>query len=202
FRMFTEGYPSLDVSTGTRNVVELFDGIEPGAGARVRSYLAGMETDYRLAIEQFLYTNFTQLRGLTTAQIMRRLGRLAAKLTRSLESDVAAQFDHVQLRQLLTYAAVFLSSAPKMTPAFYGIMNYTTLVAWVTHQKGGFWTFLLSLHRLAVDAGAHIMTGKTGERIHAHSNRPRRKVSAVPYRNGAGAHEQLADVVVSCADRH
>ena len=202
FRMFTEGHPPLDVSTGTRNVVELFDSIEPGAGKKLQRYLAGMETDYRLAIEQFLYTNFTQLRGLTTAQIMRRLGRLARKLTRSLESDVAAQFDHVQLRQLLTYAAVFLSSAPKMTPAFYGIMNYTTLVEGVAYPMGGFGTFVDSLHRLAVDAGAHIMTGTTVERIHAQSNKTRRKVSAVTYRNAAGAHEQLADVVVSCADRH
>src|SRR5699024_9192135 len=50
FRMFTEGHPPLDVSTGTRNVVELFDGIEPGAGKKLQRYLAGMETDYRLAI--------------------------------------------------------------------------------------------------------------------------------------------------------
>ena len=203
FRMFTQDDEPLDVSTGTANVVELFERIEPGAGATVQRYLEGMETDYRLAIEQFLYTNFTQLRGLTSAQIMRRLGRLARKLTRSIESDVAAQFDNVQLRQLLTYAAVFLSSAPKITPAFYGIMNYTTLVEGVAYPMGGFGTFVESLHRLAVEAGAKIETGTTVERIHAQSNKASRTVTAVTYRDAdGGTHDQLADIVVSCADRH
>lgn len=202
FRMFTQGHPPMDVATGSQNIMELFERLEPGAGQQVQQYLAGMETDYRLAVEQFLYTNFTELRGLTTAQILRRLGRLARKLTQTLEADVAAQFDHVQLRQLLTYAAVFLSSAPKITPAFYGIMNYTTLVEGVAYPMGGFGTFVDSLHRLAVDAGAQIVTGATVERIHAQANgHPRRHVSSVTYRDATGRHEQAADIVVSCADR-
>lgn len=133
---------------------------------------------------------------------MRRLGRLARKLTRSIESDVAAQFDDVQLRQLLTYAAVFLSSAPKITPAFYGIMNYTTLVEGVAYPMGGFGTFVDSLHRLAVDAGARIVTGATVERIHTRADRGKsRRVSSVTYRDASGQHQQEADIVVSGADR-
>lgn len=201
FRVFTEGYDPLDVSTGASNVIELFEQIEPGAGTVVERYLASMETDYRLSIEQFLYTNFTQLRGLTTAKIMRRLGRLARKLTRSLDADVAAQFDHTQLRQLLTYAAVFLSSAPKITPAFYGIMNYTTLIEGVTYPMGGFSTFVDSLHRLAVDAGARIHTETTVQQIHHDAGSPQR-VNGVTYRDATGEHYLPAEVVVSGADRH
>jgi len=202
FRMFTENHDPVDVHTGTQHVAELFERIEPGAGAVVQRYLTEMGADYRLAIEQFLYTNFTQLRGLTTAKIIRRLGRLARKLTRSIDSDVAAEFDHVQLRQLLTYAAVFLSSAPKITPAFYGIMNYTTLVEGVAYPMGGFGTFVNSLHRLAVDAGARIITGAPVERIHVAPGGGRQQVAAVRYRNAAGQSQHMtADVVISCADR-
>lgn len=201
FRVFTEGYEPLDVATGASNVIELFEQLEPGAGAVVERYLTNMGTDYRLSIEQFLYTNFTQLRGLTTGKILRRLGRLAHKLTRSLDADVAAQFDHTQLRQLLTYAAVFLSSAPKITPAFYGIMNYTTLVEGVTYPMGGFSTFVDSLHRLAVDAGARIYTEATVEQIHHGAGAPQR-VNGVTYRDATGEHYLPAEVVVSGADRH
>lgn len=203
FRVFTENHQSLDVSTGTARVAELFERLEPGAGAVIQQYLAGMATDYRLAIEQFLYTNFTQLRGLATAQILRRLTRLARKLTRSIEADVATQFDHVQLRQLLTYAAVFLSSAPKITPAFYGIMNYTTLVEGVFYPMGGFGTFVDSLHRLVINARARILTGSTVKRIHTvPSGSTSRRATAVTYRDTAGQdQQQSADIVVSCADR-
>lgn len=201
FRIFTEGHPPLDVSTGVRNVIELFEQLESGAGAVVERYLAGMETDYRLSVERFLYTNFTELRGLAAPQIMRRLGRLARKLARSLDADVAGQFENIQLRQLLTYAAVFLSSAPKMTPAFYGIMNYTTLVEGVAYPMGGFATFVHSLHRLAVKAGVQIQNGATVQKIH-HDAGKRQRVNGVTYRDDTGEHYLAADIVVSAADRH
>ena len=202
FRMFTEGFPPLDVSTGPANMMALFEHLEPGAGAAVEHYLSEMGTDYGLAIQQFLYTNFTELRGLTSPEIMRRLRRLAQKLTRTLESDVAAQFQDVRLRQLLTYVAVFLSSAPNITPAFYGIMNYTTLVEGVAYPMGGFSTFVDSLYRLAVDAGVRIHTDTAVEHIHHTGTHRRRRVAGVTYRNATGQHRMMADVIVSCADRH
>lgn len=205
FRMFTQGYPALDVSTGTQNICALFEQLEPGAGAVLERYLSGMATDYRLSIEQFLYSNFTTLRGLASPQILRRLLRLAQKLTRSIDADVTAKFHHNQLRQLLTYAAVFLSSAPKITPAFYGIMNYTTLVEGVAYPMGGFGSFIESLHNLAVTAGARIVTGATVEQIH-HSTpgddaKDTPMVSAVTYRDATGQHRQATNIVASCADR-
>lgn len=202
FRVFTEDHPVLDVATGLANIRDLFECLEPGAGAVIERYLSGMETDYRLAIERFLYTNFTHLRGLATVPILRRLGRLGVKLTRSIETDVAAQFEHVQLRQLLTYAAVFLSSAPKITPAFYGIMNYTTLVEGVSYPMGGFGTFVDSLHRLAVAAGARIHTGATVHHIHTETTGGKTsRATGVTYRDATGEHYLAADVVISCADR-
>ncbi len=202
FRMFTEGHPPVDVSTGAANIMELFEQLEPGAGAAVEHYLTEMGTDYQLALKQFLYTNFTELRGLASPEILRRFKRLAQKLTQTLDADVAAQFRDVRLRQLLTYAAVFLSSAPKITPAFYGIMNYTTLVEGVAYPMGGFGTFVDSLHRLAVDAGALIYTGTTVERIHHTTKGRRHRAAGVTYRNAAGEHRMMADVIISCADRH
>ena len=202
FRMFPEGHPPVDVVTGIENLSQLFERLEPGSGAVLQEYLDGMEIDYKIAIEQFLYTNFTELRGLASPQIMQRLGRLARKLTQTLHDDVAGLFDDVRLRQLLTYAAVFLSSAPNITPALYGILNYTTLIEGVAYPMGGFVTFIDSLHRLAVEAGVHIHTGAEVQRIH-HTRRGRgKRVSGVSYRDATGEHRLMADVVVSCADRH
>lgn len=203
FRIFTEGYPVLDISTGRQNVYELFEQLEPGSGPAIEHYLHGMEADYRLAMERFLYTNFTQLRGLATPDILRNLGRLLRSLTRSLEGDVTTRFRDIRLRQLLSYAAVFLSSVPKSTPALYGILNYTTLVEGVAYPLGGFSTFVGSLHRLATRAGATILTGAEVQRIEQGDSavRKRAHVSGVLYRDESGQHRIEADVVVSCADR-
>lgn len=203
FRLFTEGYPAIDVSTGSQNIYELFESLEPGSGETIQRYLEAFEVDYRLSVDQFLYTNFGELKGLMTPEILGRMGRLLRKLTRSLDADVASQFQHPQLRQLLTYAAVFLSSAPKATPAFYGIMNYTTMVEGVRYPMGGFSRFVASLHRLALQSGARVLTGADVQRIEyqpqttGQSNR----VGSVIYRDETGEHRVSADVVVSSADR-
>lgn len=36
FRMFTQNHPPLDVSTGSQNIMELFERLEPGAGQQVQ----------------------------------------------------------------------------------------------------------------------------------------------------------------------
>ena len=203
FRIFTHRYPALDISTGRQNIYELFEQLEPGSGPAIERYLHDMEHDYRLAIERFLYTNFTTLRGLATPDIVRNLGRLLRSLIRSLDADVTKRFRDTRLRQLLSYAAVFLSSAPKSTPALYGILNYTTLVEGVAYPMGGLHTFVDSLHRLATQAGATILTGAQVhdiEQDHSTAGK-RRRVSGVLYRDESGQHRIEADVVVSCADR-
>ena len=202
FRLLTEGHPPVDVTTGADNIIALFDHLEPGAGAAVDEYLTEMGTDYDLALKQFLYTNFTELRGLASPELLRRLKRLAQKLTQTIEADVATHFTDVRLRQLLTYAAVFLSSAPNITPAFYGIMNYTTLIEGVAYPMGGFGTFVDSLHRLALDAGARIHTDTEVQRILHTGTGRRRRVTGVTYQSPTGEHRMMADVIISCADRH
>lgn len=203
FRVFTEGSPPLDVHTGRQNIYELFELIEPGSGPAIERYLRAMETSYRLAIEHFLYTNFTQLRALATPDILSNLGRLLRSLVRSIDTDVTKRFRDTRLRQLLSYAAVFLSSAPTSTPALYGILNYTTMIEGVAYPMGGFATFVESLHRLAIKAGATIQTGAEVRCIEQDDSpqHSRRRVSGVLYRDATGEHRIEADVVVSCADR-
>ena len=157
YRLFPEGEMPIGVTSGRDNAIELFESIEPGAGATLREYLDSAEETYDLALEYFLYTTFRSLAPFT--QITGQYGKLARYLTEPLDRFVASRFTDTRLRQMLTYPAVFLSSHPSRTPSMYHLMSHTDLVQGVQYPQGGFTAVMEALHGLATEQGAEIRLG-------------------------------------------
>ena len=49
----------MDIPTGATELEELFESVEPGAGTQIQDYLRSSAEMYQLALQQYLYTNFT-----------------------------------------------------------------------------------------------------------------------------------------------
>nr|WP_255806765.1 phytoene desaturase family protein [Corynebacterium kalidii] len=220
YRLLPEGLDPVDVPVGEDAVVELFESLEPGAGEELRRYLAEAADTYRIAVDRFLYTDFSSPAPFLGAAVLRRAVRLVRLLTGSLENLVDRRFRDRRLRQILSYPAVFLSSRPSATPALYQLMSYTDLVQGVRYPAGGFAAVVEALRRLAVDHGVSVRTGTevTGIVTDRRRANPLRHVPAVgrltarwssaraqgvTVRTADGAGEFLpADIVVSAADLH
>lgn len=196
YRVFPEGQESFDVETG--KVPELFESFEPGAGAATRRYLDTASFTYRVAVDSFLYTTFSSLGPFLRKQVLSNLGLLASLLALNLHQWVARQFQDTRIRQVLEYPAVFLSSAPRRTPAMYHLLSHTDLVEGVQYPMGGFSQFVAVLEKLARERGVHILTGTAAEAVTTSSG----AVTGVRVvRDGARTHLPAA-VVVSGADLH
>lgn len=152
YRVYNEDGAFLDVESGVEEVAHLFESIEPGAGERVRAYLARSSDVYAVALSSFLYTTFSRPTELLTREVLTRLGTLAMLLTRSLDRLVAAQFQDYRLHQVLTYPAVFLSTEPQAAPALYSLMSHTDLVEGVRYPQGGFAAVVAAIARQAEGA--------------------------------------------------
>jgi phytoene desaturase len=214
YRVLPEGLDPVDVPVGEDAVASLFEEIEPGAGEKVRRYLAEAGDTYRIAVDRFLYTHFSSPRPFLGLPVLRRAGRLVRLLTGSLENLVNARFSDRRLRQILSYPAVFLSSRPSATPALYQLMSYTDLVQGVKYPLGGFTAVVDALRCLAEDNGAVIRTNAEVTRIRTDrvSANPLRRVPGLgriwPQRARATGVELAdgtvldADLVVSAADLH
>lgn len=202
YRIFPENHAPVDVTTGA--AAELFESLEPGAGAKLTDYLQVAELTYRTAIDQFLYTTFAAVHPYLRLQLLRRVGLLTRLLTTSLKDWVERQFTHPVLRQILQYPAVFLSSDPARTPAMYHLLSHTDLTEGVYYPQGGFHAVIDTLVRLAQQAGAELRTGCTAEEIlcdPGFATGRRHAVRGVRIRRADGVVETLhADTVVSCAD--
>lgn len=183
---------SIDDHLDLDAMAELFESREPGAGAKLRTYIDSATQVYNLAIDGFLYTNFTNFIPYLSPGMLRLLPKLLASLSTSLKVKVNTQFRDTKLRQILSYPAVFLSSDPSHTPALYHLMSHTDLVQGVSYPRGGFTAFIKALISLIDDAVLHL-----GTPVSAITTQGRNATGVQ-----VGSEFIEADIVISCADQH
>jgi len=191
---------SLAVTGDRAATLAALDALEPGAGERVGAYAEDATEAYRLALEHFLYTTFERPDRALGADVLRRLPRLARLLGRSLADHVAATVDDERVRQVLGYHAVFLGSSPYRAPALYSLMSHLDLVDGVSYPRGGMYTVIEAVERLARAEGVDVRTGCEVAAIEVEPG-ARRRGRATGVRLASGE-VVAADVVVSAADLH
>ncbi|WP_345376584.1 phytoene desaturase family protein [Frondihabitans cladoniiphilus] len=204
YRVLFEGVDApIDVPNGLEANVALFDEIEPGAGRRMRDYLASSRETYDIAKERFLYTSFRSWLPLLRSDVVTRLPTLAKLLLTTLEKRVAATVTDPRLRQILGYPAVFLGSAPAQTPSMYHLMSTLDLDDGVLYPQGGLTTVIQRIAALAEEAGVRIVTDATVERVRTTGTGRRARATGIDWTDAEGAtRASFADVVVSAADLH
>ncbi|WP_374694093.1 phytoene desaturase family protein [Cellulomonas fimi] len=212
YRLFTEpevpGGPAggFDLSGDPATNWATFEALEPGAGEAVRRYAEEASTAYRTALDHFLWTTFQRPDRLLSAPVVRRAGTLVDLLTHTLAEKIEKTVEHPVLRQALGYHAVFLGSSPYRVPALYSLMSHLDLVDGVQYPRGGMYTVIEALERLAVREGVEIRTGADVVAIEVDdvpwSARAPRRTGVARGVRLAGGELVEADVVVSGADRH
>lgn len=202
YRVFSGDQDAVDVPTGHEKAIALFESIEPGAGAKLADYLDGAADAYNIAINRFLYNNFSTLGPLLHREVLTRAGRLVSLLSRSLEKYVNSQFTSPVLRQILTYPAVFLSSRPTATPSMYHLMSHTDLVQGVKYPIGGFTAVVNALHQLALENGVQFQLGSEVTSINTTSVNGSTSATGVSLLRNGQVENLAADLVVSAGDLH
>lgn len=195
YRVISEGTEAIDVVTGREHAVALFESIEPGAGAKLNTYLDQAADAYRLSVDRFLYDSYDTLQAIRHPAVLKRLPLLTGMLTQSLHKKVASEFQDLRLQQILEYPAVFLGGSPFEVPSLYRLMSHLDLDDGVLYPRGGMIEVVRAIERLAARAGAEIRTGVRVERIVRAGGR----AVGVQYDD---SHFEPADIVVSTADLH
>ncbi|MBA8989687.1 phytoene desaturase [Curtobacterium pusillum] len=201
YRVYSEGHDEpIDLRADREANIALFESIEPGAGKKMRKYLASAEDTYDMAVRRFLYTSFQDLRTLAAPDVLRRLPKLARLLIEPLSTFAESAVRDRRLWQVLGYPAVFLGTSPYAAPSMYHLMSHLDLADGVLYPKGGITEVIAAVERVARREGAKIIAGAKVERILVEDGH----VTGVVHRDRRGAqHTAPADLVVSAADlRH
>ncbi|TFD65254.1 phytoene desaturase family protein [Cryobacterium ruanii] len=201
YRVHFESDPTpVDILADRAANIRLFEKLQPGAGAALDRYLDSAIETYDLAVKRFLYSSYESFRPFLVPDVLRRLGRLARLLLQPLNKFVAGYVSDPRLRQILGYPAVFLGSAPNLTPSMYHLMSYLDLADGVLYPQGGFGTLIESIAAIARVEGVRIVTDARVTAIRVTDDR---MIAGVSYVDEAGQTVRLdADKVVSAADLH
>lgn len=204
YRTFFEGEArAVDVPASREGAVALFESLDPGSGAALARYLDEAEDAYHVAVDRFLYDDFSSFRGLASPDVLRRLPRLAGLLTQTLDRRIARRFRDPRERQLLGYPAVFLGTSPFRAPALYQLMSHLDLAQGVLYPQGGFAALVDAMERLARQAGADVRLGARVQRIVTGEAPGGARVEGVVWTDDDGREHRLgADIVVGAADLH
>lgn len=199
---FEEQQEALRIRASRQANQDLFESIEPGAGAALGRYLEAAEETYRVALGSFLYTNFASPGSFFSQDVLKHAGTMLPLLMKSLDQHIRSSFGDERLRRILGYPAVFLGASPMLAPALYQLMSHLDLESGIDYPLGGFTEIIGSIENLARAQNVRIRTGTEITEITTTSGR-KPSVTGVHYREADGSiHHHSAEIVVSAADLH
>lgn len=201
YRVYSEGHAEpIEIAASLEQNLAVFEAVEPGAGERMRGYLASARDTYEVAKRRFLYTSFESFTPLLRRDVLTRMPTLARLLLRPLDTLAGETVTDPRLRQVLGYPAVFLGSSPFEAPSMYHLMSHLDLADGVLYPMGGFTTLIDAVRDVAEEAGVHIRTGArvTGIRTATSPRGSRTPAQAIGVQ--LGEESIAADLVVNASD--
>lgn len=189
------GNDALTITGNLETDAQTFEAIEPNSGAALRKYVARSTETYRLALEHFLYTNFTSIKPFLKRDILKRGLTMTRLALQPIHLYVARSFKNPRLQQILEYPTVFLGSSPYSAPALYSLMSSLDFDDGVYYPKGTMYAVVEALVRLGTAYGVtyHLNSPVT------HIVTENGKATGITLEDGTTV---AADIVIANSDLH
>ncbi|MFZ1527327.1 MAG: phytoene desaturase family protein [Ferruginibacter sp.] len=192
-------YPDsiMDIPADYRQLKELFESIEPGAGKKLDKFLDEAKYKYEVGINKLVHKPGRSLSEFADTEVA--MGVLKLDVFTSMKKHVGRFFTHPKLQQLMEFPVLFLGALAQKIPALYSLMNYADIKLGTWYPQGGMYEIVRAMHQNAVEHGVkfffeHEVTGMSVK------NRQVNKV--VCRKQNERGIEFEADVVVGSADYH
>ncbi|MDH2442505.1 phytoene desaturase family protein [Amnibacterium sp. CER49] len=193
YRLFLGDRRTIDIHSDLERDIPALERLEPGAGPRLRDYLARAKTQYDVAVTRLMQKNYGGIGDLFDPELA-KAGRGLAVLS-SMDRYVKRFFRTADLQRIMQYSLVFLGSSPYNTPALYSMMSHIDFELGVYYPRGGIHEVVEALVRIGRGLGVEYRTDAPVREIQVQGGRARRVVLE-------DGERVEADLVVSNADIH
>jgi phytoene desaturase len=140
---------SVVVAGSTEEIIDSFEQIEPGSGARLHSFLNKAKKNYEIAIKDLVYLPGESALELVNGQSIKRVNQCFSQITQEAKKVVSDP----RLQKVLEFPALFLGAKPSKTPAFYSFMNYADFGLGTWHPRRGMYAVVEAMVELAESLG-------------------------------------------------
>jgi len=180
----------VTIADNLPKIVETFETIEKGSGAKLEAFIKEAQSNYNIAIKDLVYRPGESPLELITLETATRVNQFFSNISK----DVRKKFKNKKLIQILEFPVLFLGAKPSDTPTFYSFMNYADFGLGTWQPTGGMYSVILGIEKLAKELGVEIHTNATTEKIVVQENKATSLV--------VNGEEIFADIILSGADYH
>lgn len=181
---------SIKIADNFEEIKETFESVEKGSAAKLQKFMDVAEDNYNVAIKDLVYQPGEKLTEIVTPKTAMKVGQFFG----TIKGQVRSKIKHDNLRKIMEFPVLFLGAKASNTPAFYNFMNYADFKLGTWHPKGGMYSVIEGMKKLALELGVHIQTNSAVSKINTKNS----KVSGVEV-NG----ETIpTDILLSGADYH
>jgi len=146
----------LEIPADFEELCKLFESIEAGSEAKLRSFLTEAEYKYNIGIGKLVYKPGLSLLEFADVDLVKGLFKL--QVFTSFSSHVKKHFKDPRLVALMEFPVLFLGAMPEDTPALYSLMNYAGLKLGTWYPKGGFGKVIDGMKTVAEKLGVKFHT--------------------------------------------
>jgi phytoene desaturase len=183
---------NVDVPADYEELRNLFESIEEGSAGKLDHYLKEALLKYKIGVQDLVYKPGQSLTEFLDWNVVKNVFKL--DVFTSIRSHVAKHFKDERLRQLMEFPILFLGALPQNTPALYSLMNYADIVGGTWYPKGGMFSVVEAMQKLAEEQGARFHFDEEVLEIIIENKKAKKLVT--------NKNEYEADVIISGADYH
>ncbi|WP_204356500.1 phytoene desaturase family protein [Arcticibacterium luteifluviistationis] len=161
YEVYFDKNDSIKISDNIEEIYQLFEETEKGSAAKLKSFLKDAKRNYEIAVQDLVYRPGNSPLELITLESATRLRFLFV----SIQKQIQKKFKSPRLRKLLEFPVLFLGAKPSNTPAMYNFMNYADFGLGTWHPKGGMYSVVEGMQKLAESLGVKFITEANVEKI-------------------------------------
>lgn len=153
---------SVKISGDLQEIYDLFEKIEEGSSVYLNSFLNSARKNYNTAIKDLVYKPGVSPLELVTPTTIARVSQFFSTIRKQVRKDIKSD----KLIKVLEFPVLFLGAKPSNTPAFYNFMNYADFGLGTWHPKGGMYSVVEGMKKMAEELGVAFETNANVEKIH------------------------------------
>ena len=186
-----------DVPADYDALKNLFEKIEKGSAKKLDAFLKEAAYKYKVGMNKLVYKPGLSAKEFLDIDLAKGIFKL--DVFNSMKTHVRKYFKHPHIQQLLEFPVLFLGAMPDKIPALYSLMNYADIKGGTWFPKGGMYSIVEAMYKLAIELGVQFKLNSNVLSIEVENN----KAQKVIIQNVDGTTSVFdADVVIGNADYH
>lgn len=190
YKVFWKNDESTSIPADMADLYNVFDGLEPNGGQKLKDFLSDAELKYTIGTQKFLEKPGLKLTELLDSAVFKNFFKL--DIFKSVEKDVCNRFSSHKARSILRFPVLFLGEMPNRIPSLYTMMNYADLKLGTWYPKGGMYSLAVALMQVAESFGATFNFNANAEQFECEDGR----IKAIQF----SGHRHEVNQVIASAD--